>query len=193
MKLSSNVVDDFNDKIHFPHKLLFTNTQVLRLPKAFANNSSDNIKSSKIQLHKIGQSGGFLGKILVPSLKTGLLLIGNELKPLAKSLLIPLSLTASASATNAAIHKKIFGSGVTALKISNKEMNEFMKIVNSLEESGLLIKRVSQTIKNEGKKIIEGFLGILLDTLGASLLNNLLAGKGTIRAVEGTARASKDF
>ena len=68
-----------------------------------------------------------------------------------------------------------------------------MKIVNSLEESGLLIKRVSQTIKNEGKKIIEGFLGILLDTLGASLLNNLLAGKGTIRAVEGTARASQDF
>ena len=190
MKLSSNVVDDFNDKIHFPHKLLFTNTQVLRLPKAFANNSSDNIKSSKIQLHKIGQSGGFLGKILVPSLKPGLLLIGNELKPLAKSLLIPLSLAASASATNAAIHKKIFGSGVTTLKISNKEMNEFMKIVNSLEESGLLIKRVSQTIKNEGKKIIEGFLGILLDTLGASLLNNLLAGKGTIRAVEGTARAS---
>ena len=78
----------------------------MRLHKAFANNSSANIKLSKTQLHKIGQSGGFLGRLLGPSLKTGLPLIGNVLKPLAKSVLIPLELTAGApAATDAAIHK----------------------------------------------------------------------------------------
>ena len=65
--------------------MLLTNTQVSKLRKAFANNSSANIKLSKTQLHKIGQSGGFLGRPLGPLLKTGLPLIGNVLKPLAKS------------------------------------------------------------------------------------------------------------
>ena len=76
----------------------------------------------------------------------------NALKPLAKSVKIPLVLTATASAMDAAIHKKIFGSGVTTLIISNKEMNDIMKIVKSLEEFGLLIKGISETIKNEAKK-----------------------------------------
>ena len=111
LNLSSNVDGDSNDGNNFPHKLSLTNTQVLKLSKAFANNSSTNIKLSKTQLHKIGQSGGFLGRLLGPLLKTGLPLIGNVLKPLAKSVLIPLGLTAAASATDAAIHKKMFGSG----------------------------------------------------------------------------------
>ena len=89
--------------------------------------ASANIKLSKTQLHKIEQSGGFLGRLLGPLLKTGLLLIGSVLKLLAKSVLIPLGLTASASATDAAIHKKMFGSGVTTLIISNEEMNDIMK------------------------------------------------------------------
>ena len=72
MKLSSNVTRDSNDENNFPHKLLLTNTQVSRLRKAFANNSSADIKLSKTQLHIIGQSGGFLGKLLGPLLKTGL-------------------------------------------------------------------------------------------------------------------------
>ena len=101
-------------------------------------------------MHKIGQSGGFLGRLLGLLLKTGLPLIKNVLKPLPKSVLIPLELTAAASATDAAIHKKMFGSGKTTL-ISNEEMNDIMKIVKSLEESGLLIKGVSKTIKNEAK------------------------------------------
>ena len=67
-----NVIDDFNDENTFPHKLLLTNTQVSRHHKAFANNSSANIKLSKTQLHKIGQSGGFLGRRLGPLLKTWL-------------------------------------------------------------------------------------------------------------------------
>ena len=101
-------------------------------------------------MHKIGQSGGFLGRLLGLLLKTGLPLIKNVLKPLPKSVLIPLELTAAASATDAAIHKKMFGSGKTTL-ISNEEMNDIMEIVKSLEESGLLTKGVSKTIKNEAK------------------------------------------
>ena len=103
LKISSNIVGDSNDENNFPHELLLTNKQVSKLRKAFPNNFSDNIKLSKTQLHKIGQSGGFLGRLLGPLLKTGLLLIGNVLKPLAKSVLIPLGLTAAASATDAAI------------------------------------------------------------------------------------------
>ena len=81
----------------------------MRLCKAFQNTSSANIKLSKSHLHKIWKSGGFLGKLLGPLLKSELSLIGYVLKPLAKSILIPLGLTAAA--TDAAIHKKMFGSG----------------------------------------------------------------------------------
>ena len=85
LKIPSNVVGDSNDENNFPHKFLLPNTQVSKLRKAFANNFSANIKLSKSQLHKIGQSGGFLGRLLGPLLKTGLPLIGEVLKPLAKS------------------------------------------------------------------------------------------------------------
>ena len=86
--------------------MLLTNKQVSKIRKAFENNSSTNIKLSKTQLHKIRQSGGFLGRWLGPLLKNELPLIGNVLKPLPKSVLIPLELAAAASATAAAIHKK---------------------------------------------------------------------------------------
>ena len=80
-------------------------------------------------MHKIGQSGRFLGRLLGPLLKTGLSLIRNLLKTVAKSVLIPLGLTAAAAAaTDAAIHKKMFGSGITALIISNEQMNDIMEI-----------------------------------------------------------------
>ena len=81
----------------------------------------------------------------------------NILKPLAKSISIPLGLTAAASKTDAAIHKKMFGSGLTTLIISNEEMNHIMKIVKCLEEPGLSIKGVSETINNEAKEQKEGF------------------------------------
>ena len=110
------------------------------------------MKLSKFQLHKKRQSRGFLGRILGQLIKTGLPLIRNVLKPLAKSALIPLGLTAAGSATNAAIHKKMFGSATTTLIISNKEMNDIMKIIKFLEESGLLIKGISKTIKNEAEE-----------------------------------------
>ena len=132
-------------------------------------------------MHKIGQSGRFLGRLVGPLFKAGFPLLKNVLKPLAKSVLIPLGLTAAASATDAAIHKKMFGFGAhpsdlalcTTLIIPNEEMNGIMKIVKSFEESGLLIKGVSETIKNEAKEQKGGFIRILLDTLDDSLLGNL--------------------
>ena len=86
----------------------------------------------------------------------------------------------------------MFGSGFTILISSNEEMNDIMKIVKSLEESGLLIKGVSETIKNEAKEQKGEFLSTLLGTLGANLLGNLLTGQGTIRAGEGTVRAGEN-
>ena len=193
LKLSSNVAGDSNNENNFPNKLLLTNMQVSKLRKAFANGSSANIKLSKTQLHKIGQSGWFLGIFLGPLLKTGSTLIKNVLKPLGKSVLIPLGLTAVAPATDAAIYKKKFQSGATTLIISNEEMNDIMKIVKSLEESGLVIKRVSETIKNETKEQKWTFLGMLLGPLGASLWGNIFTSKGTIKAGEQTIRAGQDF
>ena len=82
-----------NDTTNFLHELLLTNRQVANLLKAFANNSSTDIKLSKTQLSKMIQLGGFLGRLLGPLLKTGLSLIKNVIKPLAKSVLIPLGFT----------------------------------------------------------------------------------------------------
>ena len=105
LRLSSNMIGD--NETNFPHKLLLTNRQVANLRKAFANYLSTDIKLSKTQLSNMMQSGGFLGRLLGPLLKTGLPLITNVIKPLAKSLIIPLGLTAAASVADAGIHKKI--------------------------------------------------------------------------------------
>ena len=120
-------------------------------------------------------------------------LIRNLLELLAKNVLIPLWLTTAASTTDAAIHKKMFGSGYATLIISNKELEDIMKIINFLDDSGLLIKGVSETIKNEARGQKEEFLGMSLGTLGASLLGNLLTGKVIIRARKETNRASENF
>ena len=134
-------------------------------------------------MHKTGQSEGLL--------KTRLPLIGNVLKLLAKKVLIPSGLTVAASTTDAAIHKKMFGSGIITLIISNEKINDIMEIVKSFEESGLLIKSVSETIKNETQEQIGRFLGMLLRTLSAMLLGNLLTGKSTVRNSESTIKADK--
>ena len=131
------------------------------------------------------QSGGLLGRLLGALLKTGLPLIKNVIKSLAKSVLIPLGLTVAASAADAGIHKKILGSGNTTLIISNDEINDIIKIVKSLEDSGLLLKGVTETVQNEVKEQKGGFLSMLLGTLGASLLGNLLTGRGINRAGKG--------
>ena len=154
------------------------------------------------------QSGGFLVRFLGPVLKTGLHLIKNVINLLAKSVLIPSGLTAVASTADAGIHKKNLGwdrchssslvlcpllrdalHKPTTLIISYDDMKDFIEIVESLEYSGLLPEGVSKTIQNEAKEQKEGFLGMLLGTLGASLLGNILTGKGINRAGEGILKA----
>ena len=160
---------DGND---LPHELLLTTRQKTKLRNAFNNNMSTDLKLSKAQISKIIQSGGFLGSLLSK-------LAGSLMKvaiPLAKNVLAPLGITAAASAIDAGIQKKIHGSGTTTLIISNEEMNDIMKIVQALEDSNILLNGVTKTIKNETKERKGGFLSILLGTLGASLLGNLLAG-----------------
>ena len=95
LRISSSMVGNSNDNTNFPHELLLTNRQVENICKAFANHSSTDIKLSKTQLSKMIQSGGFLGKLLGPLLKTELALMKSVIKPLAKSVL-----TAAASAVD---------------------------------------------------------------------------------------------
>ena len=110
LRLSSNMIGD--NETNFPHKLLLTNRQVANLCKAFANYLSTDIKLPKTRLSKMIQSVSFLGRLLRLLLKTGLPLIKNLIKPPAKSVLIPLVLTAAASATDTGIHKKSLGLGL---------------------------------------------------------------------------------
>ena len=139
-KILSDVVGYSSSENNFLDKMLLTNTQVSKLRKVFSNSSSANIKIIKTQLHKIGQSRGFLGRLLQLLIKTGLPLNGNVLKTLAKNILIPSGLIAAASATDAAIHKKMFRFSRSTLIISNEEMNHIMKIIKSFEESGLFVR-----------------------------------------------------
>ena len=110
-----------------PHELLLTTRQKTKLRNTFNNNMSTDLKLSRAQISKIIQSEEFLGRLLGPLLKTGLPLTKNVIKPLDKSVLIPLGLTAAAS--DAGMHKKILGTGTTTLIISNGKMNDiyFMK------------------------------------------------------------------
>ena len=107
LRLPLNMIGNSTDKTNIPSEILLTNTQDANLHKAFAGQTSNDIKLSKIQLSKMIQSGGFLGRLLDPLLKTGLPLIKNVIKPSVKRVLIPLGLTAAASAADAGIHKKI--------------------------------------------------------------------------------------
>ena len=142
-----------------PHELLLTTRQKTKLKNAFNNNIS-YLKLSKAQISKIIQSGEFLGsflrKLAGPLMKVAI--------PSAKNVLAPLGITAAASAIDAGIQKKIHGSGTTTLIISNEEMNDIMKIVQALEDSNILLKEVTKTIKNESKEQKGGFLSMLLGT-----------------------------
>ena len=130
------------------HELLLTTRQKTKLRNAFNKNMSADTKLSKAQIFKIIQSGGSLGSLL--SKLAGTLM--KVVVSLAKNILAPLGITAAASAIDAGIQKKIHGSGTTTLIISNKEMNGIMKIVQALEDSNILFKGVTETIKNEMKK-----------------------------------------
>ena len=137
---------------HFPHELLLTTGQTTKLRNATEKNMSTDIKLSKAQISKIIQSGGFLGKLLGPLLKTGLPLLKSVIRPLGL-----LVLTAASSEIDAGVQKKICGSGTTTLVISSEAMNDIMKIVQALENSGILLKGVTKTIKNGTKEQKGGF------------------------------------
>ena len=140
----------------------------MKLRNAFNNNMSTDLKLSKAQISKIIKSEGFLGSLL-------------------SELMGPLGITATASAIDAGIQKKIHGSGTTTLIISNEEMNGIMKIIQALEDSNILVKGVTKTIKNETKEQKGGFLSMLLGSLETSLL----AGKGIVRAGSGNKKGKR--
>ena len=149
---------DGND---LPNQLLLTTRQKTKLRNALNNNMSTDIKRSKAHISKIIQSGGFLGSLLSklagPLMKVAI--------PLAKNVLAPLGITAAASAIDAGIQKKIHGSGrplslapqTITLIISNKEMNDIMKIIQALEDSNILLKGVNKTIKTKQNNKKEDF------------------------------------
>ena len=168
LRLSSNMVGNSDDEASFPHKLLLINIRTLSLRKTFNNHTSSDIKFSKAQLTKM-QKEGFL-KLLMPLLNSGLPFLKFVIKPLGM-----LDLTAVASATDAAINKKLLGSGGhTTLINSNDNMQDLLKIVISLEDSGILLGGINEAVENEVKEQKSGFLSMLLGTLVASLLGDLL-------------------
>ena len=177
-------IKNFN-KDELPHELLLTTRQNSKLRNAINNNFATGIKLSEAQIKNLIQSGGFLGKLL--SKLAGPLM--EVALPLAKNVLAPLGLIAAMSAIDGSIQKKIHGLGVELI-IEQEEMNDIMEIIEALENSGILLKGVTKTIENETKEQREGFLGLLLGTLGASSLGNLLTGgKGILRAGDGIVRA----
>ena len=177
---------NFN-KDELPHKLFLTTRQSTKLRNAINNNIATNIKLSRAQIKKLIKSGGFLGNLLSrlagPLMKVAM--------PPAKNVLAPLILTAAMSAIDGEIKKKLRGEDIK-LVVEDEDMNDIMKIIEALEKSDILLDGVSKTIENEVKEQKEGFLRMLLGTLGASLLGNLLADvKGIMRPGEGIMRAGE--
>ena len=179
LRMSAKMIDGDN----LLHELLLTAGQKTNLRNAFNNYVSTDLKFSKAKISKIIQSGRFLGSLLnklaCPLMEFAV--------PFAKNVLAPLGITTSVSTIDTGIQKqtnkqKKHGSGTTTLIISNDEMNDVMKIAQAVEDSNILLKGVTKTIKNKTKEQKGGFLGMLLGTLGASLLGNILARKGIVRA-----------
>ena len=175
-------IKNFN-KDELPHELLLTTRQNTKLRSAINNNLATDIKLSKAQIKKLIQSGGILGKLLSklagPLMKVAM--------PLAKNVLAPLGLTAAMSAIDGSIHKKIHGLGVKLIT-EQEDMNNII----ILENSGILLKGVTKTIENETKEQRGRFLSMLLGTLGASLLGNVLtSGIGIVRAGDEIVKAGE--
>ena len=142
----------------------------------------------------ISQVEGLLN-FLEPLMKVGLPLLRKVLTPLAENVLLSFGVTGAGSATEAAIQKKIYGSGMTPLIISNKEIKDIMEMVKYVVESSLFNKGICKTIENEVKEQNGGFLGILAATLGAILLVNILTDKGVKAKIPrwGIVKAGKEI
>ena len=165
---------DGND---LPHELLLITRQKTKLRNDFNNNLSTDIKLFKVQINKIIQSGGFLGFLLSK--------LASPLMKIAVPLVVfsPLRITAAASAIDAGIQKTIHGSGTTTLIISNEEMNDIMETVQALEDSNILVKRVTKTIEDETKKQKAGFSSMLLGTLEVEGIEKADSGKELVMVI----------
>ena len=180
LRMSSKMFDG-ND---LPQELLLTTKQKAKRRNAFHNNMPTDLKLSKAQISKIIQSGGFLESLL-SKLAGPLMKVATTS---AKNVLAPLGMLLQQLMQEL---KKKDGSGTTTLTISNEEMNDTMKIIQALEDSNILLKGVTKTLKNETKEQKGGFLSMLLGTLGASLLGNLFTGKGVVRAGSGNKKGKE--
>ena len=169
------------------HELYLTERQLNKLREKIENNMSTDIKSSKVQVNKIIKEGGNLGRLLMSFLPKLIKLAIS----IGKNILAPLGLSAAMPTTDAAIQKKMYGSGNKTLIISNDDLNDSITIVTALEEHDIVLKGTSKTIKNNTKKQEGDFLSMLLGTLGASFFGNLLTGKGLYRTGKGMYRTGQ--
>ena len=178
--------ENFN-KNELIHESYLTERQIKKLIGKIENNMSTDIKLSKAQINKIIKEGGNLGRLLMNFLP-------RLIKPtisIRKNILAPLGLSAAMSATDAAFQKNMYRSGNKTLIISNNDLNDLIKIATALEEHDIFLKGTGRAIKNNAKKQEGGFLSMLLGALGASLLGNLLTGKGMYRTGKGLYRTGQ--
>ena len=178
------MISNTANEVNFLHKSVLTNGKIPSLCKTFTYNLSANMKLSTTHFSKKIHVGEFPGINIGTLMKAGLPLIKNIIKPLAKSLPVPLRLTAAAPPPDASFLQIILVSRTTPLTISNKEKEDIKKIIRYFEEFDLLIHYVSKRIKNETSEEKGGFLGTLLCRLDTSLLVTMLTRKGVIKTGE---------
>ena len=178
------MISNTANEVNFLHKSVLTNGKIPSLCKTFTYNLSANMKLSTTHFSKKIHVGEFPGINIGTLMKAGLPLIKNIIKPLAKSLPVPLRLTAAAPPPDASFLQIILVSRTTPFTISNKEKEDIKKIIRYFEEFDLLIHYVSKRIKNETSEEKGGFLGTLLCRLDTSLLVTMLTRKGVIKTGE---------
>ena len=178
------MISNTTNEVNFLHKSVLTNGKIESFCKTFTYDLSANMKLSKKHFSKKIHVGEFPGTNIGTLMKAGLPLIKNIIKPLAKSLPVPLRLTAAAPPPDASFLQIILVSRTTPLTISNKEKEDIKKIIRYFEEFDLLIHYVSKRIKNEASEEKGGFLGTLLCRLDTSLLVTMLTRKGVIKTGE---------
>ena len=178
------MISNTANEVNFLHKSVLTNGKIPSLCKTFTYNLSANMKLSTTHFSKKIHVGEVPGINIGALMKAGLPLIKNIIKPLAKSLPVPLRLTAAAPPPDASFLQIILVSRTRPLTISNKEKEDIKKIIRYFEEFDLLIHYVSKRIKNETSEEKGGFLGTLLCRLDTSLLVTMLTRKGVIKTGE---------
>ena len=178
------MISNTANEVNFLHKSVLTNGKIPSLCKTFTYNLSANMKLSTTHFSKKIHVGEFPGINIGTLMKAGLPLIKNIIKPLAKSLPVPLRLTAAAPPPDASFLQIILVSRTTPLTISNKEKEDIKKIIRYFEEFDLLIHYVSKRIKNETSEEKGGFLGTLLCRLDTTLLVTMLTRKGVTKTGE---------